>query len=505
MSPGKFALLCLGLCAGVLCLYSRALHGHFIFDDLEFPYANSARNGPLSTWISSIGVRPVLMFSYWLNYHFLGANPFSYHVVNVIIHLANTLLVLLILLRLLEKAGWPQQKARIASIIGAVVFAIHPLQTESVSYVAGRSESLAALFLLMAYAVFLYRRHETISWMEALLVLLLFAAGLMTKENAVSFAAILILTDLFFPEPFSTGGLRRNWRLYCLMLPGALVAVFAVFRMLATATSAGFSVATFKWYQYAFTEARALFTYIRLAVWPLGQSLDHDYATSHTITEHGAIYFMLLLAGMVAASLVLRRRYPLFCFGLLMYLIWLAPTSSIVPLDDALVERRMYLPLLGLILIACEVGLRLRISATMGASLLCLFALLFGRLCYERNRLWGEPDKLVELAAAGAVHNPRPLLNFSEILLQRHRCDLAPPYLQRAERRLPNNYYVDVAWGRTLACLGRPLAALLTGLRVDGTGVRPNGAVRRGGREAEEGRRTRTGFRDGARLSGAVV
>jgi protein O-mannosyl-transferase len=448
------ALLCLCAFAVVLFLYSPALSGQFTFDDSDLPFYKTTRHAPLLDWISSTGVRPILIVSYWLNYHFWGANPFSYHFVNLIIHCINTGLVFLVLLRLLKIAGWPQLRARVASMIGALVFAIHPLQTESVSYVAGRSESLAALFLLLAYVVFLYRRNESISWVEALLVLVLFGAGIRTKENAVSLAAILILTDLFWPTPFSIRGVKRNWRLYCLMVPGAIIAVAAVFRLLATSQTAGFSVATFKWYQYAFTEARALFTYIRLAVFPVGQSLDHDYAPSHTIMEHGAIFYMILMAAVVVVSVILRRRYPLFCFGLLMFLICLAPTSSIVPLDDALVERRMYLPLVGLILIGCEVGMRLRLSPAAAATVLCLVGLIFGKLCYDRNRLWGEPDKLLELAAANAVHNPRPLLNFTEILIQRNRCDLAPAYLERAELRLPNNYYVNAAWGRTLACLG---------------------------------------------------
>jgi hypothetical protein len=448
------AALCLCAFAGILFLYSPALSGHFIFDDSELPFCKATRHAPLVDWISSTGVRPLLMVSYWLNYHFWGANPFSYHFVNLIIHCINTGLVFLVLLRLLKIAAWPQQRARVASMIGALVFSIHPLQTESVSYIAGRSESLASLFLLLAYVVFLYRRNESISWVEALLVLVLFGAGMKTKENAVSLAAILVLTDMFWPTPFSIRGVERNWRLYCLMIPGTIIAAGAVFRLLATAQTAGFSVATFKWYQYAFTEARALFTYIRLAVFPVGQSLDHDYAPSNTIMEHGAIYYVILLAAVVVVSVILRRRYPLFCFGLLMFLIWLAPTSSIVPLDDALVERRMYLPLVGLILIGCEVGMRLRFSPAAAATVLCLVGLIFGKLCYDRNRLWGEPDKLLELAAANAVHNPRPLLNFTEILIQRNRCDLAPAYLDRAELRLPNNYYVNVAWGRTLACLG---------------------------------------------------
>jgi len=428
------------------------LHGHFVFDDLALPFSNLARDGSLSAWIS--GVRPALMFSYWLNYRFFGPDPFSYHFANLIIHFLNSGLVFLVIGRLLMKAGWSGSRMLAASVLGALVFAIHPLQTESVSYVAGRSESLAALFMLLAYTVFLYRRRESISWWEALLVLVLFACAVKTKENAVSLAGVLMLTDLFWPTPFSLRGLRGNWRIYCLMVPGLIAASAAVFRMLATAQSAGFSAASFRWYEYAFTEARALFTYIRLAVFPLGQSIDQDYPASRNVMQHGAIFYMALLAVLVALAVLWRRRYPLFCFGLLFFLICLAPTSSIVPIDDALVERRMYLPLLGLILIACEMASRVKVSRFTGACALAIAGLVFVKLCYDRNRLWGQPDKLLELAASGAVYNPRPLLNFTEVLIQQNRCDLAPAYLERAERRLPHSYYVNAAWGRTLSCLG---------------------------------------------------
>jgi len=462
------AAACLSVFLGILYLYSPALHGKFVFDDLSLPFFKVGRDGPLVRYIS--GVRPVLMFSYWLNYRLWGSGPFSYHLVNIVIHSVNTGLVFLVLRRLLAMAAWPRGRAMAAAIIGAVVFAIHPLQTEAVSYVAGRSESLMALFLLLAYTAFLYRRHESISWLESLLVLILFGLAVKTKENAVSLAGILVLTDLFWPAPFSLRGLRRNWRLYSLMAPGALVAVIAVFRTLATAPTAGFSAVTFKWYQYAFTEARALLTYMRMTVVPLGQSVDQDYPASHTISEHGAIYCLALLVLLVALAVFRRRRYPLFCFGLLMFLIWLAPTSSIVPIDDPLVERRMYLPLVGLILIGCEAARKLRLSRTTAACTLAIVGLLFGKLCYDRNGLWGDPDKLLELAASAAVYNPRPLLNFTEVLIQQNRCDLAPAYLDRAQRRLGrDNYYVNVAWGRTLACLGdfdQALAQLQRAARI---------------------------------------
>lgn len=410
------------------------------------------------------------MFSYWVNYHFWGIAPFGFHFANLLIHFVNTGLVFLVLLRLLTWAAWTERRATLASIVGAVIFALHPLQTESVSYIAGRSESLASLFLLLAYVIFLYRRNAAISWGEAVIVLALFGIAVKTKENAVSLAGILVLTDVFWPVPFSFQGLKRNWRLYSLMAPAAIVAGFSVFRVLASAQTAGFSLVTYKWYQYAFTEARALFSYVRLSVFPLGQSIDQDYPPSHTILEHGAIVYVVLLAALLVVSILWRRRYPLLCFGLLTFLIWLAPTSSVVPLDDALVERRMYLPLLGLILIGCELASRLRVSRPASACLLTFAVLVFGKLTYDRNQLWGQPDKLLEMAASTAVYNPRPLLNFTDVLIRQGRCELARGYLERAERNLPNNYFVNAAWGRTLACLGDfddALERLETAIRIN--------------------------------------
>jgi Flp pilus assembly protein TadD len=94
-----------------------------------------------------------------------------------------------------------------------------------------------------------------------------------------------------------------------------------------------------------------------------------------------------------------------------------------------------------------------RAPAVWGGATLLL--LVLSGYCYERNRMWGEPEELVAQAAEKATHNPRPLLNAAEILIRRNRCDLAAGYLVRAQRILPGSYFVMTAWGRTLACLGR--------------------------------------------------
>src|ERR1035438_1010755 len=106
------------------------------------------------------------MFSYWLNFGISGLDPYGYHIVNLLIHATNTGLVYVVLFRLLALAGWERAKRQRAAIIGAAVFLVHPLATESVSYISGRSESLAALFILLTYVVFLGRYPEALSRSE---------------------------------------------------------------------------------------------------------------------------------------------------------------------------------------------------------------------------------------------------------------------------------------------------------------------------------------------------
>src|SRR5260370_11012878 len=270
-------VLWVGLAAMVVCaaLYSPALSGGFVFDDDALPFRTGAHDASLWAWLT--GVRPFLMFSYWWNYRISGEDPYSYHVLNLLIHAINTTLVFVVLLRLLSLAGWCRSKGYAAAVLCATVFLIHPLATESVSYVAGRSDNLAALFVLLAYVVFLGGNSEPLSWRRSILVLMLFVVAVATTGHAVAFAGVLLLTDLSWPRPFSIEGLRRNHRLYLLMTPGIVLAGAWVARVLKGAETAGFSFKDFTWYQYAFTQARAVFVYIPFALIQLAKSVVHHF------------------------------------------------------------------------------------------------------------------------------------------------------------------------------------------------------------------------------------
>jgi protein O-mannosyl-transferase len=169
-----YALAMAAALAVLLEVYGPALGGPFLFDDRYLPFFNPAWAArTLIHWIT--GVRPLLMFTYWLNFQLAETQPYGYHMLNVLFHFANGVAVWLIVERLLAMAGVEKAARRTLSIFSAAVFLFHPLQTESVAYIASRSENLTGLLFNTAFAVFLYRRKETVSVGVTAAVVVLFA------------------------------------------------------------------------------------------------------------------------------------------------------------------------------------------------------------------------------------------------------------------------------------------------------------------------------------------
>jgi protein O-mannosyl-transferase len=473
---GSIASLVLGVCA-----YGPALTGPFIFDDYALPFRNPAFRGEsLLDWINT--VRPVLMSSYWMNFQISGRDStLSYHLINLIIHCMNTLLAGAILLRLLllarreetDQSEQDEMPARLPSfsagskemllaVFGAGVFLLHPLQTESVSYIAGRSESLSAFFCLAALTVFLYRRRMAISWTAASAVLILFAAAAATKEHTVALVGILVMTDLFLYRGISLEPIRRNWRLYAPLGVGAAFAVMAAFWVLQRSDSAGFAVAGLPWNHYFFSQLRVWLFYVQLFLFPAGLTVDHDFAVSTTLLDHGSALAAGVWIAAVAAALHYFRKYPLAGYGLLFYLILLAPTSSVVPIKDLVAERRMYLPLLGLILLALEALRRMRAASVSGFTALASVLALLATVTYERNKDWADPVRLWNSAIAEAPAKPRPYGNLASHYLAQRKCVQAAEVASHASGVLAGkeDAYLLTTWGLALDCMGRKQEAI---------------------------------------------
>src|SRR5262249_5383202 len=156
-----------------------ALNGPFLYDDSYLAYTlPSYANLPLKAWIA--GVRPLLMFTFWLSFQQGGsANTYPYHVFNVVLHVLNGALVYLAIRKVLSWANVEQATSEILSAFAACLFCFHPIQTEAVSYVASRSDTLSVFFILAAFVVFLYDRQTGISFARSLTVIALFGAAVL--------------------------------------------------------------------------------------------------------------------------------------------------------------------------------------------------------------------------------------------------------------------------------------------------------------------------------------
>jgi len=442
-----------------LVVYGPALSGPFVFDDQYLPFF-SPHFSEAPVWSAIRGVRPLLMFTFWVNNRMAGTEPYLYHLFNVLFHLFNSLLVFFIARRLLTWTGVEGIRRESLAAFAGALFLLHPAQTEAVAYVASRSENLSALFFFAAVAVFVYRKSAAVSWPMGLLIMVLYGAAVSTKEHTVVLPAVLLLIDYFWNPGFSLAGIRRNWRLYAPIVVGGAVGARYVLGVLGQSISAGFHIQGLPWYDYFFTQWQALWIYFRLFVLPLGQSADYDFPIVHSAFDAGSIAGLAGLLILVAAAVYFRKRYPPASFGLLSALILFAPTSSVVPLLDAVAERRLYLPMLGLVLIPVEVLSRWRVSQKVAAGTAAAVLLVFAFLCYQRNQVWASDVSLWGDAVAKSPNNWRAHFQLGIAYYQKSQCDLAAREYETAFRLGKPDYTLHLDWALAEDCLGRPEQAL---------------------------------------------
>lgn len=432
--------------------YGPALDGPFLLDDLYLPFGRPhAGRYTSEVWLAQ---RPVLGLTFWANYVLSGTSTFPYHAVNLLLHFCVAALVFLIVKPALRQFAPQERRRDLLAALAAGFFLLHPIHTEAVAYIASRSDVLSTLFCYAALAVFLWKREATLTIATIAAILVLFGLGLLSKEQAAALPAAFLLIDLLAPDG------KRNWRLHLPIFGTGLLGAAYVFYKLAQSDSAGFKTQGIAWYEYLFTEWRAFWYYIRLTVVPAGQNVDHDFAISRSPADHLAIAGLVALLAIVGIAVWKRRTAPLAAAGVLILIALLAPTSSFIPIQDVVAERRMYFPFIGIVFIGVDLLRRWQAPARLVAYAGAAVLLLLAALTYSRAAVWGSELALWEDSVRKSPNKWRPRFQYAYALFESNRCDEANREFAVAAPLAAPDPRLLLDWGLSLDCAGKPDEAI---------------------------------------------
>ena len=344
------------LAAGAIAVYSRTFSVPLLLDDTHWltdnPYIRHL--WPIPPVLpppnnAMIGGRPLLNLSYALNYAVGGAAIFGYHLVNLLIHVLAGWTLFAVVRRTLRRPILAGRFGPVANSLALAVSAIwvwHPVQTESVTYLSQRAESLMGLFYLLTLYCFI-RGGETDDkgnrpiWFS--LSVLACLAGVATKEVIVTAPLMVFLYDRTFISGSFSGAWRRHRPLYVALAATWLPLGYLMIGLHNRGVSFGPDAA---WWAYGLTECRVIVKYLLLAFWPHPLVFDYGMYTGMRLSEVWP--YALVLASLLTATVVALRRSPAAGFAACWFFLLLAPTSSIVPIiSQPMAENRMYLPLAG--------------------------------------------------------------------------------------------------------------------------------------------------------------
>jgi len=380
--------------AGLLA-YSNSFTGAFVRDDgasiLDNP---SIRHlwpiwqclAPLRGIPRTVQGRPLINLSLALSYALSGTNVWGYHALNLAVHILAGLTLLGIVRRTLlqpplrERFGAAANELALAT---AVLWTVHPLQTESVTYIVQRTESIMGLFYLLTLYCFIRGAASDRSRLWYSLSVTACALGMASKQVMVSAPVMVLLYDRAFVSKSFREAWQRRWPLYLALSATSAVLLETMIAADSYATVSQISQAhhVTRWF-YLASQPRVILYYLRLCVWPSPLCLNRPQPVVGTWTSNllPAAVVMLLLGATVWAW----RRRPTWGFLGAWFFLILAPSSSFIPLMDLMYEHRMYLSLAAVVS-AVVMGL----YAVVGRRSLVVcagVAIVLGALTWRHNR-----------------------------------------------------------------------------------------------------------------------
>jgi tetratricopeptide (TPR) repeat protein len=380
------------LAGAVAVVYLNSFRGVFQFDD----YNVIVDNGGVHTWGAFLaglprGIRPLLKFTYTLNWT-SGLGLFGFHLVNVGLHAANAVMLFFLATRI----GGPPV-SRFAALLPALLFAVHPVQTEAVTYISGRSVSLMAFFYLGSLLAYLRGRERGGRFLQYVASPILFFLAAASKEVALTLPFALILCEAARRE-------RDGWKeaLRAQAVHWGLLAALAVFlfahagyaRLIEACFGIRGAVANL------LTQVHGIGYLLSRLAMPYAMNIDPDlpvFSPGSPVPLPEA----LLLAALLAAGIVGLKNRSMAGFGILWFFLHLLPTNSFIPRLDVANDRQLYLPSWGLFLaLAAGVDLlREKLGARRVTAVAAVLVVALGALTVSRNTVYRSEVALWEDSA----------------------------------------------------------------------------------------------------------
>jgi tetratricopeptide (TPR) repeat protein len=446
-SPGKrSAILCLLLVLLTLGVYNGVVHNGFInLDDnlylVDNPNVQHGLDWTTVKW--SFGYQqanwhPLTWLSHALDWEFFGKNPGGHHYVSLLWHAFNAVLLFLLLQR---ATGFTWR-----SLMVAALFAVHPVNVESVAWVAERKNVLSMAFFLLAMMAYGWYAERP-SVRRYSLVPLLFALGLMSKPQVITLPCVLLLWDywplnrMFAPATgeaaprFAPASFR--WLIIEKIPLFALAALDALLTM--QAQKAGLAVRTVAEYSFYGRVGNCIVSYARYvghAFWPLHLSPTYGHPGDNIPVWH-VVTAALFLMSATALVLLSRKRYMI--VGWLWFLGTLVPMNGLVQVgDQAMADRYAYIPLIGLFWMAAwgisEFAGDWHVPARWVAATGCAGVLAAAVLCYTLVGYWHDSEKLWDYAIGINSQDFMAHCNRGRILISENRVDEGIAEFSMAER-----------------------------------------------------------------------
>ncbi|MFI5304751.1 MAG: tetratricopeptide repeat protein [Nitrospiria bacterium] len=408
------------------------------------------------------GNRPIPNLTFALNYYFGGLNPWSYHIVNILFHIMTSFLVYLIFLK---TASMPFFQNRFSvdskisgehiSLLGALFWALHPVQTEAVTYTVQRMTSLGTFFYLFSLLSYINGRSGNSSVARIWFIISILSAvmAFASKENTLSLPLIILLYDLFFISRFRFIFSQKNMTILLGTLSLFFIGIVWILKIhtvsvfnLTSLFSKNFGTEDMDTMNRLMTEWRVLVYYLSLLVYPYParMNLDYDFPISRSFFDPLSTFLSLLtILSLLGFACFKGKKYPLVAFSILWFFVNLIIESTFIKLD-LVFEHRLYLPSvmfflllsLGIYSFACrfsDYGQRVFISLGL------LILILLGSGTYERNKVWATPLSLWSDVALKSPMKERVLINLGEAYLESKRLKEARITFEKAIRLNPKD------------------------------------------------------------------